>query len=283
MKWHRTNNALCALRDNSSSGAIAAAKQPNHTGRKAPINQARRSKAGCIASTGIHPLAVVLFHSARSATEKKGNPPTTTRSRLMNKGFGVKGESKTRFIDNFFKHSKKVNSHFETPEEAQAAFGKDWYYTYASTKHRAGKEETLSPDRKELTLERGESLFKIIGDSSVALGAWLGIWRILIHKRPKCNTFDFDISVNTGGRYRFHPEVIRDTISAAHGKEFYSLWREQVLKEIPDLEILINETRKELTTAAWSYTCCESAARLCKRVGLKQKHRTVFLFPDSYQ
>ena len=162
----------------------------------------------------------------------------------MNKGFGVKGESKTRFMNNFFKNSRAVKSYFETPEEAQEAFGKNWYYTYASTKHRAGKQETPSPDRKELTLERGDSLLKIIGGSSVALGAWLGIWRILIHKREKCNTFDFDISVNTGSHYRFHPEVIRDTISAAHGKEFYSLWREQVLKEVPDLEILINKTRK---------------------------------------
>ena len=153
----------------------------------------------------------------------------------MSKGFGDRGESKTQFIDNFFKNSKRVLGHFGTPEEAQEANANHWYNTFVSTRHSASKEETLYPERKELTFERGDSLLKIIDDSSIALGAWLGVWRILIHKRHKCNTYDFDISVNAGGRYRFHPEVIRDTISAAHGKEFYSLWRAQVLKEIPDL------------------------------------------------
>ena len=184
---------------------------------------------------------------------------------------------KIQYIKNFIKTSSEVLAGFRTPEEAKMYHNKLWFDRYFLEANDYTVKQLLNPPREPLSIEGSLPRTGTKG----AIKGCNGIWRIHIHPRSK-KSLDFDVSVFSGGRYRFHSKVIKHSITSRHGQDVYDQWRNIVKDDLESLRILIKEIRSRITSIPWSYTCSQSSANLCEQVGISTYRGTAFLFPDSY-
>ena len=94
---------------------------------------------------------------------------------------------------------------------------------------------------------------------------------------------DLDIGVLSGRGYRFHSDVIKQSIIRRFGIEAYNQWRALVKSDIGSLKELIQVIQTQIDFVPWSYTCSQSSARLCEQVGVSTYRGAAFLFPASYR
>lgn len=198
----------------------------------------------------------------------------------MSNGFGSKKQTKKQYIKNFFKNSKCLLDGFSTPEEAKCFHSKQWFNAYAFAGGDYTYEQLLNPERTKLAIEHNPK-FTVNSKSKVIMAGYNGIWRVLLIEKNG-NSLDLDIGVYVGDRYRFHSEVIRQSITLNYGKGVYDQWRKLVNDDIESLRELIEAIRAQIPCVAWSYTCSTSSARLCEKVGISTYRGAAFLFPSSY-
>lgn len=198
----------------------------------------------------------------------------------MPKGFGLKKQTKDQYIKNFIKTSKALLSGFETPEEAKQYFSKKRAKTYQGTHNDYTIEELLNPVCKNLAIHVNPTSSTPDG-RKIAVAGFNGLWRVVLIERPD-KSLDLDIGVMSGSTYRFHSEVIKDSIINKFGREIYDQWRSLVMSDINSLQELIEVIRTQIDHVPWSYTCSPSSARLCNRVGISTFRGAAFLFPSSY-
>lgn len=195
----------------------------------------------------------------------------------MPKNRQSKEHLKKQYIKNMIKTSNEVLAGFGTPEEAKMYHSKLRFDRYFLEWNDYPVKQLLSPPRKPLSIEGSLSRAGTKG----AIKGFNGLWRIYIHPRSR-KSLDFDISVFSGGGYRFHPKVIKHSITSRHGQDVYDQWRKIVKEDLESLRMLIKEIRSHITSIPWSYTCSQSSANLCEQVGISTYRGTAFLFPDSY-
>jgi hypothetical protein len=199
----------------------------------------------------------------------------------VSKGFSAKAETKSHYIKNLLINSKEVRAGFSTVSEAREFHSRNWYKEYAAKRLNYSLEQLLNPERKELDVQLTSS--KTDGNHSVnslAIG-FKGIWCIKLCKR-RSGSINFDIAVITGNLYRFHSEVIKQDIVIRFGMDTYHQWKQIAADDISSLIDLVKAMRSTLKKTAWSYTCSDSAIRLCRRVGIRVEQGIAFLFPDGY-
>jgi len=202
-------------------------------------------------------------------------------SNQMSKGFGAKQQTKEQYIKNFIKSSKALRNGFATPEEAKLNQSRTWFNQYIKNETRSSREQLLTPKVQPLTIC---SNYKPPGldCSNIILAGFNGQWRVLIFERQD-KSLDFDIAVWAGCNYRFHSEVIKQSIISKHGTETYNIWRNMVKADIDSLRELIKVMSSQVDSVPWSYTCSISAARLCQQVGISTYRGAAFLFPPTYR
>jgi len=199
----------------------------------------------------------------------------------VSKGFSAKAETKSHYIKNLLVNSKEARAGFSTVSEAREFHSRNWYKEYAVKRSNYSLEQLLNPERKELDVQLTSG--KTDGnhsDNPLALGL-KGVWCITLCRRPS-GSINFNIAVMTGNLYRFHSEVIKQDIVTRYGMDTYRQWKQIVSDDISSLIDLVKAMRSTLKKTAWSYTCSDSAIRLCRRVGIRVEQGIAFLFPDGY-
>jgi len=199
----------------------------------------------------------------------------------MPKGFGAKQQTKEQYIKNFFKTSKAICDGFATPEEAKFNQSRIWFNECIKNVTRSSRQQLLTSKVQPLTIC---SNYKPPGvhNSNSILAGFNGQWRVLIFERQD-KSLDFEIAVWNGCNYRFHSEVIKQSIISKHGTETYNSWKNMVKADIDSLRELIKVMSSQVDSVPWSYTCSISAARLCQQVGISTYRGLAFLFPQTYQ
>jgi hypothetical protein len=199
----------------------------------------------------------------------------------MPKGFGLKQQTKPQYIANFMKTSRALLAGFQTPEEARQYFSNKWFDEYSNSNNNYSVEQLLNPPYRDLVIDINPN-GAAAGNCKIALKGFNGIWRVMLLERPD-QSLDLDIGVMAGSCYRFHSEVIKNSIVKRFGSDIYSQWRAMVKSDIESLRELIQIIRTEINSVPWSYTCSQSSARLCNQVGISTYRGVAFLFPASYK
>lgn len=199
----------------------------------------------------------------------------------MPKGFGNKRQTKEQYIKNFVRTSKQLLSGFETPEEAKHYYSKKWFAEFVDSSTDYSAEQLLNPTPQKLAIHMNPKV-KREGIYKIALAGFNGIWRVMLLERPD-KSLDLDIGVLAGSGYRFHSEVIKQSIIRHFGIRVYSEWRALVKSDIGSLKELIQLIQTQIDCVPWSYTCSQSSARLCQQVGVSTYRGAAFLFPASYR
>ena len=199
----------------------------------------------------------------------------------MPKGFGAKQQSKEQYIKNFIKSSKALLAGFETPEEAKNYFSNKWYAEFVDSNNDYTVDQLLNPRRKDLSIHSDPKIARP-GMRKIKLAGFNSIWRVLLIERSD-KSLDLDIGVLAGKSYRFHSEVIKQSIIRRFGINVYNEWRALVKSDIGSLKDLIHVIQTQIDFVPWSYTCSQSSARLCEQVGVSTHRGAAFLFPDSYR
>ena len=205
----------------------------------------------------------------------------TSSLKTMLKGFGAKQQTKDQYIKNFMRTSKKVLNGFNTPEEAKYYQSNLWFKQYAYSSNDYSMEQLLNPKKENLKIDLTPKP-KSNGMDKIVLTGYNGIWRILLHERSD-KSIDFDIAVCSGKCYRFHSEVIKQSIQSGFGIDVYNQWRALVKSDQNSLKQLIHLIQSQINFIPWSYTCSQSSARLCEQVGISTYRGAAFLFPASYR
>ena len=109
-----------------------------------------------------------------------------------------------------------------------------------------------------------------------------GFWYIDYHRDLRCGKLEFTVGVAVGKSWSFHADYIKRYIENQHGSAIYSQWRSMILNDLPCLERLVDVVRSKISDVALSTVCCESSARLCRRVGIPVRNGIAFLFPTFY-
>jgi hypothetical protein len=199
----------------------------------------------------------------------------------MSTGFGAKKQTKEQYMKNFFKTSKALLNGFSTPEEAKQNQSREWFNKYVRYGNKCSTKELLNPKREKLRLDYN---FKLPGDNltNVVFAGFNGLRRVIVFERED-RSYDFDISVLVGTRYRFHPDLIKHAICASRGADIYDEWKRLSKADIDSLAELIQLISSKLKSVAWSYTCSISSAKLCQEAGVSTHRCAAFLFPACYQ
>jgi hypothetical protein len=198
----------------------------------------------------------------------------------MSKGFGSKKQTKAQYIKNFIKSSKSLLCGFNSPEEAKHYHSRKWFYEYSSTNNDYSVEQLLNPPYRNLEIH-ANSRDAVPGNTKIVLTGFNGIWRVMIKERPD-ESLDLDIAVMAGSCYRFHSDVIKQSIVKKFGIEAFNQWRAIVKSDIESLKELIQLIQTQIDFVPWSYTCSQSSARLCNKVGISTYRGAAFLFPADY-
>jgi hypothetical protein len=106
-----------------------------------------------------------------------------------------------------------------------------------------------------------------------------GFWKVRVVQSSVNDLIDFTISVLVGNKWRYYPSAIKRHIVAHHGVDAYETWRELVLGDLGSLRELLSAIK--LKEYAYSATCCDSAKRLCQRVGLDVVNDIAFILPKQ--
>ena len=87
--------------------------------------------------------------------------------------------------------------------------------------------------------------------------------------------WDFSISVWAGERYVFHPRQARNNIVRYHGAKVFDEWRKVVLDDLNNFKTVLQAYNPP--SSMFSATCCDSSARVCKRLGLDVRKGFAFM------
>jgi len=204
---------------------------------------------------------------------------TATPTRTSSVGFGSKTESCSQYINNFIQQTRLANpEHISWQQEA-------WLRAHPRVDLNCSLQDLLQCEHSDLTYTKtpnGEIPFEyqkyVPGYSSFTNG----FWNISCQKNLLVNRHEFTIEVNCGGRFYFHPKVIKDGITKKYGNMIHEAWRSMILDDLPRLERLVEFVRSKITFVAPSVVCSESSARLCRRVGIPVRNDVAFLFPSGY-
>ena len=136
------------------------------------------------------------------------------------------------------------------------------------------------PSEQELFTPHDHSIASQICliDGSKTLVTRKGFWSLQL---PIANRFSqFTITVKVGDVHRFKPYDIkrsfRQWYSENEWQDRYLHWKQLVLADLDSARELI-ETAEPFEHLA-SMTCCESAERLCRRIGLRVENGLAYLF-----
>ncbi|WP_156957215.1 hypothetical protein [Synechococcus sp. KORDI-49] len=194
-------------------------------------------------------------------------------------GGGFSELSSEQYINNFFR--LRTDNRIGNVRAQQS----DWTAEYTRRNHSYSLDDLFNPDLSGLEIEEnpeGEWVRESHKKLKVILTATNGLWTVGVDHDTRNKFYDFSISVNTGGVYRFHPEAIEKDITGKYGSLIYQQWRALVMSDLDSLKELVREVRDNLQVVVPSITCCGRSARLCQKVGIPVVKSFAFLFPSSY-
>lgn len=87
--------------------------------------------------------------------------------------------------------------------------------------------------------------------------------------------WNFSISVWRGERFVFHPRQARNNIVRYHGVKVFDEWRKVVLDDLNNFKTVLQAYNP--SSSMFSATCCDSSARVCKRLGLDVRKGFAFM------
>lgn len=204
---------------------------------------------------------------------------TATATRTSSAGFGSKTESCSQYMKNFLRQHKG----FSLAQVAQQQTA--WLREYSTRNHTYSLDDLLQCEHSDLVIN--ESLVIPWANKSdiqivPVIQGFNGFWHIHVTWNKLYKIYQFTLCVLVGDAYRFQPEAIKRDITTKYGSMIYETWRSMVLDDLPSLVRLVECIRERITFVAPSISCSQSAARLCRQVGIPVRNDVAFLFPAAY-
>jgi hypothetical protein len=194
-------------------------------------------------------------------------------------GFGSTANSSSHYISQFLRMQSARESFLNQKQQ------QEWFRDYSNMDYEYSLQDLLQSEHRDLEVteyppvtwvrQSHMHLKTIVSGSN-------GFWNMSIVKDPRNEKYDFTISVMSGNMYRFHPDVIKNDITAKYGALVYSTWREMVMDDLHCLARLVEAVRERISFVAQSLVCCPSSARLCRKAGIRVSNDFAFLFPANY-